>query len=112
MKKIQVLICKIAGFLLKLFGRGSNFPGVLALKFDKNILSYFKMPKIVIAVTGSAGKGSTSTIISDALRKDNKNVGHIPVLSRDGQLVGLITRSSLLSVLSEQFLEMEVSILG
>ena len=42
---------------------------------------------------------------------NNKNVGHIPVLSRDGQLVGLITRSSLLSVLSEQFLEMEVSIL-
>ena len=43
---------------------------------------------------------------------NNKNVGHIPVVSRDGQLVGLITRSSLLSVLSEQFLEMEVSILG
>ena len=43
---------------------------------------------------------------------NNKNVGHIPVISRDGQLVGLITRSSLLSVLSEQFLEMEVSILG
>ena len=43
---------------------------------------------------------------------NNKNIGHIPVVSRDGQLVGLITRSSLLSVLSEQFLEMEVSILG
>ena len=43
---------------------------------------------------------------------NNKNVGHIPVVSRDGQVVGLITRSSLLSVLSEQFLEMEVSILG
>ena len=43
---------------------------------------------------------------------NNKNLGHIPVVSRDGQLVGLITRSSLLSVLSEQFLEMEVSILG
>ena len=43
---------------------------------------------------------------------NNKNVGNIPVVSRDGQLVGLITRSSLLSVLSEQFLEMEVSILG
>ena len=42
---------------------------------------------------------------------NNKNVGHIPVVSRDGQLVGLITRSSLLSVLSEQFLEMEVSVL-
>ena len=43
---------------------------------------------------------------------NNKNVGHIPVVSKDGQLIGLITRSSLLSVLSEQFLEMEVSILG
>ena len=43
---------------------------------------------------------------------NNQNVGHIPVESKDGQLIGLITRSSLLSVLSEQFLEMEVSILG
>ena len=43
---------------------------------------------------------------------NNQNVGHIPVVSKDGQLIGLITRSSLLSVLSEPFLEMEVSILG
>ena len=43
---------------------------------------------------------------------NKENVGHIPVVSKDRQLVGLITRSSLLSVLSEQFLEMEVSILG
>ena len=42
---------------------------------------------------------------------NKENVGHIPVGSKDRQLVGLITRSSLLSVLSEQFLEMEVSIL-
>ena len=43
---------------------------------------------------------------------NKENVGHIPVVSKDRLLVGLITRSSLLSVLSEQFLEMEVSILG
>lgn len=42
---------------------------------------------------------------------NKENVGHIPVVSKDRQLVGLITRSSLLYVLSEQFLEMEVSIL-
>mgnify|MGYP000268673864 FL=1 len=47
--------------------------------------------------------------ILNIMNKDN--VGHIPVVSKDRQLVGLITRSSLLSVLSEQFLEMEVSIL-
>lgn len=40
------------------------------------------------------------------------SVGYIPVVSDDKKLSGLITRSSLLSVLSEQFLEMEVSVLG
>lgn len=76
MKKIQILICKIAGLLLKILGRGTNFPGELALRLDKNILNYFKMPNIVIAVTGSAGKGSTSTIIADTLKKSGKRVVH------------------------------------
>ncbi|MGL5415586.1 MAG: ABC transporter ATP-binding protein [Clostridium sp.] len=40
------------------------------------------------------------------------SVGYIPVISDDKKLVGLITRSSLLSILSGQFLDMEVSILG
>lgn len=76
MKKIQLIICKIAYYLLKLIGRGSNFPGVLALKFNKEFLSYFKLPDMVIAVTGSAGKGSTSTIIADTLTMSGKVVIH------------------------------------
>ncbi len=76
MKKIKLLICKISGFILKTFGRGSNFPGELLLKLDKNYDKYFKMPKIVIAVTGSAGKGSTTTIIADTLRKSGLTVSH------------------------------------
>ena len=40
------------------------------------------------------------------------SVGYIPVTNSSNKLVGLITRSSLLSVLSEQFLEMEVTVLG
>lgn len=43
---------------------------------------------------------------------NSNSVGYIPVVSDENKLVGLITRSSLLSVLSEQFLEMEVSVLG
>ena len=42
---------------------------------------------------------------------NRENIGHIPVITRYHKLAGLITRSSLLSVLSEQFLEMEVSVL-
>ncbi len=74
--KIQILICKIASFLLKLFGRGSNFPGELLIRFNKDALSYFKLPELVIAVTGSAGKGSTSSIIADTLRSDGYKVVH------------------------------------
>ncbi len=76
MIKLQLLICKLSGFILKLLGRGSNYPGVLALKLNKNFLNYFKMPNIVVAVTGSAGKGSTSTIIADTLRCDGLKVVH------------------------------------
>ena len=43
---------------------------------------------------------------------NERSVGYIPVTNSSNKLVGLITRSSLLSVLSEQFLEMEVSVLG
>ena len=42
---------------------------------------------------------------------NRENIGHIPVITRYNKLAGLITRSSLLSVLSEQFLEIEVSVL-
>ena len=42
---------------------------------------------------------------------NEEHIGHVPVVTKDKKLVGLITRSSLLTVLSEQFLEMEVSIL-
>ena len=35
-------------------------------------------------------------------------IGYVPVVNEDNKLVGLITRSSLLSILSEQFIDMEV----
>ena len=76
MIKLELLICKFAGFILKLLGRGSNYPGELALKLNKNIGSYFKMPKVVVAVTGSAGKGSTSLIVAETLRKSGMTVVH------------------------------------
>jgi UDP-N-acetylmuramoylalanine-D-glutamate ligase len=76
MKSIKILICKLAIFGLKLFGRGGSFPGSFGLILDKKMMNYFKMPKLVIAVTGSAGKGSTTTIIAKVLRKSGYKVGH------------------------------------
>lgn len=110
MMKLQLIICKIAGFILKILGRGSNYPGVLALKLNRNITSYFKMPKIVIAVTGSAGKGSTSTIIAESLRKDGKEVVHNKFGSNmlPGILTLLITNSKLNGKIKGDALVVEV----
>jgi len=110
MIKFKILICKIAGILLKLMGRGSNFPGVLALKLDKNILNYFKLPELVIAVTGSAGKGSTSSIIAKALEKDGRCVAYNYIGSNmtPGILSLLIENSKLDGTIKSDALVLEV----
>ena len=56
----------------KIFKRDSFLPGVIALKLNKNILYDFKLPKTVIAVTGSSGKGSTTSIMTNVY----KNLGY------------------------------------
>lgn len=48
--------------------------------------------------------------ILDILNKINENkVGYIPVVDDNMKLAGLVTRSSLLTVLSRQFLDEEVA---
>ena len=56
---LSILLCKILRILLKIVGKGSSFPGQTVLKLFPNILKKVKLPKHVIAVTGSNGKTST-----------------------------------------------------
>lgn len=70
------LICKPIGFVLNKFGKGTDFPGRLALKMDKNILRKFQKPPIIIAVTGSSGKSSTSYMIYKILKDNGLKVAH------------------------------------
>ena len=77
MKSVVVIfITKTIMLFLKLLGRGSVFPGALAMDLDKNILSKFKVPPIVIAVTGSSGKTSTSYMIYKILKDNGYKVAH------------------------------------
>lgn len=66
---LAVLINKFITFGCKLFGRnGSQLPGSYVLKFfGDDIISEIKFPKIVIAITGSSGKGTTCSLIKHIL---------------------------------------------
>ncbi len=71
---VAVIAAKAAQFVLRIIGRGSNTPGIIALKICPDALARFVMPKTVICVTGTNGKTSTSNLITTALRRWGKSV--------------------------------------
>ena len=79
-KYLAILVCKFTKFVLKIIGRGSSFPGKIALKIDKDILNKIDYPKYIIAVTGSNGKTSTVEMINEVL----KNAGFSVAFNKEG----------------------------
>ncbi len=71
-----ICIGKLAVFAGKILKRGSSLPGVLTLKLDQHILQHFVLPKTIIAVTGSSGKGSISSLIAKTLEANGYKVAH------------------------------------
>ena len=76
MKFLAILFGKLTILLGKILGKGSSLPGDIALKIDGKLITKFKLPKTIIAVTGSSGKGSTSNIIAHVYRKMGYKVVH------------------------------------
>ncbi len=70
---IKLLICKLSNIILKKLGRGTSFPGHLALKLDKNILNKLQLPKTTICVTGTTGKTSICEILTDVYKQNKVN---------------------------------------
>lgn len=70
-----ILLNKMASLVCKIFRKnGSVFPGSLVVPFDKNILKKVKYPKYVIGITGSSGKGSTTSLVAHILKKSGLKV--------------------------------------
>lgn len=70
-----IIVTKFTKFLAeKLFKGGSNFPGKIALKLDKNILAKVAKDYKVILVTGTNGKTTTTSMIYNVLKENNLNV--------------------------------------
>lgn len=86
---IAILACKVSRFILKFFGRGSSMPGKIALALYPKVLSKIKMPRYVIAVTGSNGKTSTVEMINKILSKAGFDVAYN--LEGSNQIDGVAT---------------------
>lgn len=110
MKIISIIVGKIAIFFGNLLNRGSVLPGYIALKLNKNLLEQIKLPKNIIAVTGSNGKGSTSSLIARIFKDQGYSVTYN---NKDSNLTEAITTSilkdlSLTGKLKTDVLVMEV----
>ncbi len=114
MKIVSILIGKILIFIGSLLHRGSVLPGKVALKLDKNIFKKFVLPKMVIAVTGSSGKGSTTKMIADVYKSlgykvaynykgSNLRLGILTLLIENSNLFGKIKKDVLLFEIDERY---------
>ena len=106
MKKIRFLLAlwasKACRLLLRLLKRkATSTPGKVALAIDKNFLAGFRLPKTVIAVTGTNGKTTVTNLLTDILTKNgyrvtnnsygsNIQAGIASVLLQDANLAGHI----------------------
>lgn len=75
--KFFIFLNKLVTFICHVFHRnGSVYPGFIIYDIfrQKDILEKIKYPKLVIAVTGSSGKGSTSDLINQILTKNGYKV--------------------------------------
>lgn len=72
---LLIMYNKLIYKICRLFKRdGSVFPGSLVKKHDKNILKKIKYPKYVVGITGSSGKGSTTSQVAYILEKNGYKV--------------------------------------
>lgn len=70
----SIIACKFSKKILSLLNKGSNLPGIIALKFDKNILETVSKNYKTIMVTGTNGKTTTCSMITNILKFSNQKV--------------------------------------
>ncbi len=113
--KMLTIACKIAKPIFK--KDGSVTPGYYATKLDKDILNKLKYPKYIVGITGSSGKGSTTSLVAHILENNgykviwNKNGSNLYnaaatlILNHTNPLTKRIKADVLLLELDESFIK-------
>lgn len=87
---ITVIVSKLILKLCRKISKGgTNFPGKIALKLDKNILRSVAKDYKIIMVTGTNGKTTTTSMICNILKDNNKKF--ITNSSGANMLPGIVT---------------------
>ncbi len=109
-KTLIIGITKTLIFLGNLMGRGSDLPGVIALKLYPNIIKELTLPEIKIGVTGSTGKTSVANGLAIVL----KNLGVSVTINSKGSnldsgiVTALIAKSNLKGNIDTKYLVLEI----
>lgn len=106
---LAIVLCKLGRFVGRLVGKGSSLPGKLALKLCPDVLRRVKLPRYIIAVSGSNGKTSTVEMIAAILRADGKTVVYNEEGSNqtEGVATAVLTHATLGGVVKADVLLLE-----
>ena len=78
MMTLQIIVNKILTYICKLFKKnGTQFPGSISYNMNQRVLEKIKYPKYVIGVTGSSGKGTTTSFIYHILKETRLFIWHL-----------------------------------
>lgn len=94
----RLLLSKLTGFILRIFKKGGNLPGIILYKKDKRVLKRFKVCDQIILITGTNGKTSLTNQVAQVFSKSGKKV----VTNSEGNnlytgIVALLARKSTLN---------------
>lgn len=115
MKKILlILLGKCLILIGKVMHRGSSLPGDIILKLDSKMMAKFRLPKTVIAVTGSSGKGSVASLLYAIYKKNgykvaynskgsNLSAGIMTLLLENTTILGQIKQDILILEIDERY---------
>ena len=74
MRGLSIAATHIIKALLSIVHRGGSLPGQIGLKLDGNVLSKLKFDGVIVMVTGTNGKTSTSNLIADLFERSGRRV--------------------------------------